>query len=136
MKVKLFLLCLFVLTLLVFSAVSARSQTIITFDDLPNSTTGTFIASPYQGLSWSNFGVVNAILMSNVFGDSVGYGYGMVSPSNVVFNILGNPAEIDSATNFDFLSAYLTGAWKSNLNIEVEGFNGVTGSYFSSHLES
>jgi hypothetical protein len=26
--------------------------------------------------------------------------------------------------NFNFLSAYLTGAWKSNLNIEVQGFSG------------
>ncbi len=48
----------------------------------------------------------------------------MVSPSNVAFNAGGDPAEIDSATNFNFFSAYLTGAWNSNLNIEVEGFNG------------
>jgi len=49
----------------------------------------------------------------------------MVSVSNVALNGFGNPAEVDSAgSNFNFLSAYLTGAWNSNLNIEVEGFNG------------
>jgi hypothetical protein len=129
MKKRLFLLSFVSFAVLMHLAGSARAQTIVTFDNLPNSTTGTFIASPYQGLSWSNFGVVNAILMSNHLGYSVGYGYGMMSASNVAFNWLGNPAEIDSATNFDFLCAYLTGAWKSNLSIEVEGFNGAKEMY-------
>jgi hypothetical protein len=69
---------------------------------------------------------VNAILFSNVVGAPTGYNYGMESASNVAFNSLGNPAEIDSVINFNFLSAYLTGAWNSNLNIEVEGFSGAT----------
>jgi hypothetical protein len=82
------------------------------------------IPQGYQGLSWSNFWVSNAILHANSVNTN-GYYYGMVSPSNVAFNAKGNPAEIDSSgTNFNFLSAYLTGAWNSNLNIEVEGFNG------------
>jgi hypothetical protein len=42
----------------------------------------------------------------------------------VALNAFGTPAEIDSATNFNFLSVYLTGAWNSNLNIQVKGFNG------------
>jgi len=47
------------------------------------------------------------------------------SAPNVAYNGYGNPAEIDSrGTNFNFLSTYSTGAWKSNLNIEVQGFNG------------
>jgi hypothetical protein len=48
----------------------------------------------------------------------------MVSVSNVAFNGFGGAAEIGSSTNFSFLSAYLTGAFNSNLNIEVEGFRG------------
>jgi len=45
----------------------------------------------------------------------------MVSPSNVAEMVSG--CEIDSfATNFNFLSAYLTGFWNSNLNIEVQGY--------------
>ena len=110
--------------LLTLIAASARSQTVVTFDDLPNSTTGTFIASPYSGLNWSNFYVVNAAIHANVLGTNGAF-YGMVTASNVAFNGFGNPAEIDSpGTNFNFLSAYLTGVWNSNLNIQVEGFNG------------
>jgi len=109
--------------MLTFSAVSARSQTVVTFDDLPDSLGGALIPASYQGLSWSNFAVTDAILrFDNGYVD--GYYYGMVSPSNVALNAGGSPAEIDSVTNFNFLSAYLTGAWKSNLNIEVQGYSG------------
>ncbi len=126
MKLRLFLVPAICLGLLVFSAFSSRSQTVITFDDLSDSTTGTFIPTSYQGLSWSNFGVVNAILHANALGTNGAY-YGMVSPSNVAFNAGGTPAEIDArGTKFDLLSTYLTGAWNSNLNIEVEGFRSGT----------
>jgi hypothetical protein len=102
---------------------SASSQTLVTFDDIHSYSQGVEVPSAYQGLSWSNFWVLNSTLFSNGLG-ATGYCFGMVSPSNVVFNGLGNPAEIDSpGTNFNFLSAYLTGAWNSNLSIEVEGFN-------------
>jgi hypothetical protein len=66
---------------------------------------------------------VNGILAPTTYPSLTdGYYYGVVSASNVAFNGLGQPAEIDSATNFDFLSVNLTGAWHSNLNIEVQGF--------------
>jgi hypothetical protein len=110
---------------LILLSTSTRSQTVVTFDDLVDNGGGTLITNAYQGLTWSNFAVVNAILLSNSVGYSVGYGYGMVTASNVAFNFGGAPAEIDSpGTDFNFLSTYLTGAWNSNLNIEVEGFNG------------
>ena len=49
-----------------------------------------------------------------------GFYYGVVSVSNVA---VANTGEIDSpGGSFNFLSTYLTGAWNSNLNIEVEGF--------------
>jgi hypothetical protein len=123
MKAKLFLLLGIFSTLPLFSA---RSQTVVTFDDLYDNGFGRLITNAYQGLTWSNFGVVNSILTTkSVGGFSNGYIYGMESVSNVAFNYAGNPAEIDSSgTSFNFFSAYLTGAWKSNLNIEVEGFNG------------
>lgn len=126
MKTKSLALPIAFLTLLAFSCPSTYSQTVVTFDDLPDSTTGTFIASPYSGLNWSNFYVANAIIGANVLGTN-GYFFGMVSASNVAFNAGGSPAEIDArGTNFDLLSTYLTGAWNSNLNIEVEGFRGGT----------
>jgi len=85
----------------------AGAQTVITFDDI-----NTVLPSGYQGLTWSNFSVNNSIL-SFQSGHVDGYYYGMVSPSNVAFNASGSPAEIDSATNFNFLSVYLTAAWNS-----------------------
>lgn len=50
----------------------------------------------------------------------------MVSASNVVVGGVpaAGPSEIDSpGTNFNFLSAYLTGELNNNLNIEVQGLN-------------
>ena len=122
MRSKLLPFSLVILALFTFSVGSIRSQTVATFDDLSAVPSGN-IPNGYQGLAWSNLWVLNAILVANDVGTN-GYYYGMVSPSNVAFNAGGDPAEIDSATNFNFFSAYLTGAWNSNLNIEVEGFNG------------
>jgi hypothetical protein len=111
-----------IFALFVFLTISARGGTVITFDDLSSSAGGTFITNGYQSLDWSNFASLNAVVHDNVNGVS-GYGYGRVSASNVALNGSGFPAEIDArGTNFDFLSAYLTGAWNSNLNIQVEGF--------------
>jgi hypothetical protein len=130
MKPRLFLLPFICLTLLTLSTTWSDGQNVITFDDLHVTGSGEYIPNGYQGLVWSNFGVVNAILETNlplVLGGGVsGIDYGMVSPSNVAVNAGGTPAEIDSATNFNFLSVYLTGAWSSNLNIEVQGFNNGT----------
>ena len=113
--------------LLVFSTISSQSQTVITFDDIPlNNGTGEFLASNYHGLMWSGCAVGNGILSPNNNGHITnGYYYGVVSLSNVAVLAFAGSSEIDSlGTNFDFLSAYLTGGWNSNLNIEVQGFNG------------
>jgi hypothetical protein len=111
------------LALLVISGISASSQTVVTFDDLHETGSGSFIPVGYQGLVWSNFAAMNAFLYA---GQSPfytnGYYYGIVSLSNVAYNANGGLTEISSATNFNFLSAYFTGAWNSNLNIEVQGF--------------
>jgi hypothetical protein len=140
---KLLLLYPVFLTLLVFPARSTHSQTVITFDDLNETGSGAFFSSKfqgYQGLIWNGILCNNAILFTNILphesqgeptnGLSGDY-YGMVSASNVAEVItspnFGFVPEIDSPeTNFNFLSAYLTGYWNSNLNIEVEGFNGTT----------
>ena len=128
MNTKLFLLPLSILTLLVFSSASSRSQTVITFDDIPlNNGTGEFLANSYHGLVWSNFAVANGILFPSNSHITNGYYYGLVSSSNVALNAGGSPSEIDSpGTNFNFLGSYLTAAWNSNLNIEVQGFSGNT----------
>jgi hypothetical protein len=105
-------------------ALSKARATVITFDALPlNTGTASVIPNGYQGLAWSNFFVVNAVLQIDHYPFLTnGYYYGIVSATNVAGNASGNPAEIDSSTNFNFYGVYLTGAWSSNLNIEVQGF--------------
>ncbi len=132
MKARLFL----PLALLVFSIIPKCAATVVTFDDIPKNTgSASFIPSDYQGLVWSNFWVSNAVLFTDAYGSN-GYYNGMVSASNVAFNGFAQPAEIDSATNFDFLSACLTGAFNSNLNIEVEGFHAGTMLYATTVVAS
>ena len=122
MKIRLLLPPLAVLSLLVFPAVSARSQTVVTFDDLSDNASGAWFTSPYYGLNWINILHENSILSTSLVGLTGNY-YGMVSPSNTAALFPGSEITT-SGTNFNFLSANLTGVWNSNLNIEVEGFNG------------
>jgi len=123
MKAKSLQLCFVCSAMLACSVVSARSQTVVTFDDIPTPYIETLIPNGYQGLSWgTNFSCLNAVTFTDGFGPS-GYIYGMVSSSNVAYNGSASPVEIDSqGTNINFLGAYLTGAWNSNLNIEVQGY--------------
>jgi hypothetical protein len=125
MKARWFLFPVACFVLLAFRATPARSQTLVTFEDLSAAPPGN-IPKGYEGLTWSNLWVLNAILWADGGAGTNGYYYGMVSPSNVAFNAGGQPAEIDSATSFNFFSAYLTGAWNSNLNIDVQGFRNGT----------
>jgi len=139
MKPRLLTLSVVYLTLLSLAVVSPCSATVVTFDNLSETGSGAWFSYQYQGydgLTWNNILCNNAILWTNILPNMPGmYGdpnfarglsgdyYGMVSPSNVVR--MGTGSEIDSpSTNFNFLSAYLTGDYNSNLNIEVQGFNG------------
>ena len=111
-------------TLLVFCIRPASGVVLLTFDDLSDNGSGTSIPSNYHGLSWTNFGVVNAVLIQGKY-PSNGFTDGMLSTSNVALNAFGNPAEIDSpGTTFSLLSAYVTGAWHSNMDFRVQGFLG------------
>ncbi len=136
MKTGSFLSRVTVLTLVTITYATLSLATIVTFDDIPtglqtftmgDGTVFTIVpfvplTNGYEQLNWSNLLAVNGPLHAGRFGEE-GYNYGMVSASNVVFNSDGAPAEVNSpATDFNFLSVYLTGAWRSNLNIEVQGF--------------
>jgi len=132
MRLKPFSLPIAFFTVLTFLTGSTSWGNLITFDDI---TTGTnadgvlhapTIANGYQGLNWGNFFAVSGPAEARLFGTN-GYYYGMVTVSNVALNGGGTAAEIDSAgTDFNFVSTYLTGAWNSNLSIEVEGFRSGT----------
>ena len=91
----------------------------LTFDTL---TLGT-VPAGYGGLNWNNFAVLNGV----IYGENPsGYHAGMVSISNVVYNIGGSAASITSANPFNLYSAYLTAAWNDNLQVEAKGYtNGV-----------
>ena len=133
MNARAFLLSLISFIFFSFSPPMSSAQTLINFDDISTSyissgkvieATLAPVTNGYQGLCWNNFGVVNVPLQTSLYATN-GYTYGMVSPPNVAFNSGGTPAEIDlPGGSFNFLSVYLTGAWNSNLNIEVQGFNG------------
>jgi hypothetical protein len=102
---------------------------LITFDDLPATPPpggGTAIPTGYAGLNWANFEYET--VMNNPGLNPSGYVNGMVSPGNVAFNGGGNPA-LFSATAFNLVSAYITGAWNDDLTVEAEGLVGSSVAY-------
>ena len=92
----------------------------ITFDDIP-SAQGDYLLAGYAGLYWDNFACLNGITNSV---NPSGYEAGVISGSNVVYNSAGDPASIIGVTPFDLLSAYLTAAWRDNLQVEAIGYCG------------
>lgn len=143
MKTRLSILRVLLFALFVLTNVSRSGATVITFDELHETGSGSYIANGYAGFNWGNFAVNNAILFTNVlphlFPGAPANGlsgdfYGMVSASNVAYNAGTDPAEIDSTSKFNFLSAYFTGFFNSNLNIEAQGFNGTNLVYDSTIL--
>ena len=130
MKARILLACS-VFAAIAFRVLCASAVTVVTFDDLPEDGSGSFISSPYQGLNWNFVSCNNAILFTNIIPHEIhsvtngltGNYYGMVSDSNVA--VITSGTQITSTgANFDFLSANLTAFWNNNLNIEVQGFNG------------
>jgi hypothetical protein len=107
------------------------AQELLTFDDLPTTPPGPgqagvgFLPNGYGGLDWGNFNVIDGLAVD----PSYGYYTGVVSPSNVAFNVNGFPASISIDSGlFDLDSAYLTAALNLDtpLDIEVQGFDGAT----------
>lgn len=110
------------------------SFTLITFDDLPDSTGNFGLAMPasYDSLNWSGFYVLDGV---NYIGNPSGYQAGVVSQSNVVWSA-GSIGRITNNTPFNFLSAYLTAAWYDNLQLQVEGFAGSVLTYSNTYTLS
>jgi hypothetical protein len=153
MKIKVFLPLVVCLAVLGLSTIPAQAANVITFDELSDNGSGTFFFNAnqgYKGLTWNDIAYNNAILSTNVLphlfpgaptnGLSGAY-YGMVSASNVALahgsnSVIPNSEILSPGTNFDFLSAYLTGYWNSNVNIEVQGFRGVNLLYDTSVVAS
>lgn len=131
--VKQFALGIMVAVLAMSTPVSA---TIITFDDipiaphptLPGITTSKVISDDYQGLTFSNFGVVAPLTYLPETVKSLiplplinsGFAAGIVSPSNVASNLFGRPATIDAVQGFTLSSGYFTAAWLDDLILSVD----------------
>lgn len=113
------------LAVLLFSQVSLAFATIVNFDDLDASGGDVVLdgLSPYQGFTWTNF---SAYTTTPGF---PGFNNGIVSPDNAVYSggELFGPAvtpvigKIESADNFDFISAYLGSGYYDNLDLTVQG---------------
>jgi len=97
----------------------SASATTITFDDLSDEGSGTPIANGYQGLSWTNWFVLNTPAFTLGSGPN-GFAAGTVSSPNVAFNGSGDDA-IFSNNAFIFNSAYLTAAWRNDLQVTITG---------------
>ena len=117
-----------------YGAVSSSNATLtllpggsemISFDDLPMTTTGAYIPDGYHDLTWFEFAVLDGLN----YGQPSGYGAGVVSPPNVAFNADGYPATLIAPGPFDLFSAYLTAAWNDDLQLEVTGYVGAELAY-------
>lgn len=112
-----------------FAKAGSAQTELLTFDDLPGSVG--VIMNGYGGLQWQYFRYVNATQAYIVSG----YHNGIVSPDTVALNSAGNPAQLTGGV-FNLNSAYLTGAWNDGLQVEVQGFVGVTLSYDNTYTVS
>jgi hypothetical protein len=92
-----------------------------TFDDLAETTSGLSVPIGYRGFNWGNFYCLDG---NNYTGNPSGYGAGVVSTNNDVYNGFGSPANITSTNggHFNFISAELTAAWFDNLQLEAQGY--------------
>jgi len=118
------ILYFFLATAIVLGAVVGANAAVLTFDDLFGGG-GQPLPIGYYGFNWNNMGAADTVYVANGYPTN-GYTNGMVSPNNVAYNLLGNPASVYSNTQFDFNGAYLTAAWSNGLNINVKGYNGAT----------
>jgi hypothetical protein len=112
---KLTVICI-VASLVLTSAVPTQAN-VLTFDDITTQVTDSVVVPDgYGGLDWDQFGVIH-----KDFWPDDGYENGTVSGNYVAFNRYANPATTSDGI-FDFAGAYLTAAWRTDLNIDVDGY--------------
>jgi hypothetical protein len=109
---------LFCTLVMLFGGASLAEAAVLTFDDLPSTSKYEIIPSGYGGLDWNGFGYAYAPSFQYS-----GFQLGRVSDDHVAFN-LGAGAATVSGGSFDFNGVYLTAAWRTGLNIRVQGFKG------------
>ncbi len=102
-----------------FAALGAvASAATINFDDIRGR-----IADGYNGLDWSNFGVLNTAKAKY---NGSGYENGTTSGTHVAYNRFGHPAAFSSSSDFTLNSFEITGAWRNSLSVLITGYeNGI-----------
>src|SRR5215212_10715232 len=105
-----------------------HAATLLTFDD-ESPFLYVMIPNGYHELQWNNFFIENGL-------NSPGFLRGAVSPPNVAFNGLGNPASVSRSTRFNLDSVYLTAIYVPSQQIRVEGFTGSTRTYNHTYVVS
>lgn len=119
----------FLLLILMIPFPVTASTITVTFEDLTMPTgfispgPSSSILDGYKGFDWNNFGVIDTVSVGGIFTVS-GYTNGIVSGSRVGFSDegIGSTITADDGSEFDFNSAYLTGAWDNNVRTLVTGF--------------
>jgi hypothetical protein len=113
-----------VVLLLLAAPRPTQAQTTITFDDLAPGNSYAVVPNGYgySNLLWYNFGVINGVNQSA----TSGYRTGVISSNNVAFNIVGDPASIQTTggATFNLVSGYLTAQAVNGLQVRVQGASG------------
>ena len=107
--------------MVVLALISSDSLgTVLTFDDIGAVEESTPIPDGYGGFNWEDFYYMN---VPEQWPDS-GYNNGLVSGDYVAFpSTYENPGTGRILGElFTFNGAYLTGAWRDGLNIQVDGY--------------
>lgn len=112
---------------LAIGAGNLKGDDVLTFDVFFPIFQDGGIPNGYGGLNWGTMWHHNPVSLT----ENSGYRYGAVSGTGVAFNALGHIATVTTVSGgpFDFVSAYLTGAWSDGLNITVDGLIGGAPAY-------
>ncbi|MFC1868194.1 PKD domain-containing protein [Thermodesulfobacteriota bacterium] len=119
MKKRIFIFLCTILLFYGFTGLAVAETIVLGFDDIPTATAGMPVPEGYGALNWDKMYLAPA---------SHGYhiAHGVVSPSYAVYTAGPNyPGIVTTPTGtFDFISAYLSGMWGSNIQIVVNGYLG------------
>jgi VCBS repeat-containing protein len=89
--------------------------------DFENLKTDSYIPIPqgYGGFQWGQ----NAYVLNDRYHQGSGYEVGSTSGHKVAFNVNEGTFEFSRATDFDFESVQMTGAWDASQQVTITGYN-------------
>jgi hypothetical protein len=97
---------------------ASETPTVLTFDDI--SAGSDFIHDGYGGLNWDNMRY-NHWDAYSFLDAGTGYQYGAISGTGTALDGGSIPASV-AGSPFNFIGAYLTGAFRDGLSVTVTGF--------------